>query len=128
MKNRQRATVNEIYTTADLANAVIPLLGEILRSLEALRQQMDDSAELRAVSRKPQLTVNEFAELAGRAPYTVRTWIKNGLIKASRVPGPGPKGRFLITRTELGSVINLGRGDFVPGTACDGNEQEQTEC
>ena len=33
---------------------------------------------------KDPLTVEEFAELTVRAPYTVRAWIKKGLLRAER--------------------------------------------
>ena len=59
---------------------------------------------------KSHYTVEEVAELTGRSAYTVRRWISDKLISATRIGGTGPRGRLLIVRDELERLITLGRG------------------
>ena len=50
-----------------------------------LRQLTDGLADVRKQfmeNQKPHLTVEELAELVGRKPYTVRSWITDGKITA----------------------------------------------
>ena len=58
---------------------------------------------------KTLLTVEEVAEEVGRAPYTVRNWIKNGKLTATRVDGTGPRGRLLVRREDL-EALTVGTG------------------
>jgi excisionase family DNA binding protein len=85
-----------------------------------LRDLRDDLAEVKMTLQghhKPQMTVGEVAELTGRSSYTVRRWIKEGRIAATRVQGTGPKGRLLISRQAIDSLVRAGMGEHVPGTA-----------
>jgi excisionase family DNA binding protein len=88
-----------------VAHDLIPVpVGErILRELHEIR-------ELLAGARKPVLTVEEVAALTGRTPYTVRRWIALGRIRATRVNGSGPKGRLLMAREQLDSLLGEGKG------------------
>jgi excisionase family DNA binding protein len=63
---------------------------------------------------KTHLTVEEVAEITGRAPYTVRRWIKEKRIRAQRIKDGGPKGRLLIQREEIERLIADGLGAEVP--------------
>jgi excisionase family DNA binding protein len=85
---------------------------------EGVRQFADDSAlllEIGAMVRevleiqrgtvKPYYGVAEAAKLLGRKEYTVRSYIREGRLRAERLAGCGPKGRLLIPRDSLMSLI-----------------------
>src|SRR5947209_3581496 len=86
------------------------LLDRILDELRVLRGLVEGS-------HKPLLTVEEVARLTGRAAYTVRTWIKQGRLAATRIHGSGPKGRLLIPREQLDRLLAAGRGESAPDSA-----------
>jgi excisionase family DNA binding protein len=76
-------------------------------SLRTVREQLGKRT-------KSHLTVEEVADLTGRAAYTIRRWIKEKRLKAERIKGGGPKGRLLIPREELEQLIAGGLGSEVP--------------
>jgi excisionase family DNA binding protein len=78
---------------------------EIVARLNQLQETIFEILSRLDGTLKDPLTVDEFAELTARAPYTVRAWIKKGLLRAERVAGTGPKGRLLIRRDELKRLI-----------------------
>ena len=82
------------------------LLAEIVAVKDSLRE-----------NRKQKLTVEEVAELTGRSAFTVRRWIKEGLIHADRVQGTGPKGRLIIDRSELDQLMTRGKTGNTPDIA-----------
>ena len=82
------------------------LLAEIVAVKESLRE-----------NRKQKLTVEEVAELTGRSAFTVRRWIKEGLIHADRVQGTGPKGRLIVDRDALDQLMKRGKTGHTPDTA-----------
>jgi excisionase family DNA binding protein len=57
--------------------------------------------------------VEEVARLVGRSAYTVRRWIAEHRINASRIADTGPRGRLLIPREEVGKLISEGKGNLV---------------
>jgi excisionase family DNA binding protein len=73
---------------------VLGILSEVQIELRALREQVRGNAKLL-------LTVCEIAELTGRTAYTVRRWIKEGVIRAERIQATGPRGRLLVPRSEI---------------------------
>jgi excisionase family DNA binding protein len=76
----------------------LSLLPVILASLTEVRQILTGRL-------KSHLTVEEAAEELGRAPYTVRSWIREGRLPAVRVSGTGPRGRLLIARDDLQELV-----------------------
>ncbi len=96
---------SDLAPPADLAPDTVArhlmLLPAILAALSELRLTLVGQL-------KSHLTVEEVAKEVGRAPYTVRAWIRDGRIGAIRVSGSGPKGRLLIPREELRKLIAAG--------------------
>ncbi len=66
---------------------------------------------------KPFLTVAEVAEIADVHPDTVRRWIRQKKLQATRVKGTGPKGRLLIDREALDTLVRCGLAGDIPATA-----------
>jgi excisionase family DNA binding protein len=82
-----------------------------------LEQILDGQRELRellAGRSKPLLTIEEVAELTGRTSYTVRRWVKEGRLTATRVSGTGPRGRLLVAREQVQRLVAAGLGAEVP--------------
>jgi excisionase family DNA binding protein len=98
--------------TAEEVNSLLSLIPTLVAGVGELRQLLTGHS-------KPFYTFDEFAELTGRAPYTVRTWVKEGLIEATRVEGTGPRGRLLIPREQLEKLVRTGRAGRVPAAALD---------
>ena len=96
---------------AEIRHAIRRLEGEV----RSLREQFSGR-------RKLHLTVKEVAELVGRSPFTVRTWIKDGRLNAIRVSGSGSRGRLLIRREELERLVADGKGSHIPAVAFDDSE------
>ncbi len=90
-----------------------------LGKLEAILASVGDIEIQVGQKQKDFYTVDEVAALARRSPYTVRTWIKDGLITATRVTGTGPRGRLLIARAELSKITHAGLGAQIPAGAAD---------
>src|SRR5262245_30861609 len=100
--------VGAATTLTDLQAAEIaPLLAQILDGLRDIR-------ELLSGLRKEWYTIEEVAELTGRTAYTIRRWVKQGRIAATRVNGTGPRGRLLVERGQLERLIAAGVGSSVP--------------
>jgi excisionase family DNA binding protein len=89
------------------SNRLVPMLAEILARLDAIHERV-------VGTHKELYTVEEVAELTGRAAFTVRRWVKEGRIEATRVAGTGPRGRLLIAHNQLQRLISMGMGSEVP--------------
>jgi excisionase family DNA binding protein len=81
------------------------LTGDLLKEIRDMRTTMSQILARLEGTTKPYYTVEEVAELRGRSPYTVRRWIQEGRITATRVMGTGPRGRLLIAQEELPKLV-----------------------
>lgn len=86
------------------------LIAYFQANLNKLDSRLDELHDLVAGRTKAHLTVAEVAEMTGRSAYTVRRWISDGRLAASRVTNTGERGRLLIHRDELQRRISGGRG------------------
>jgi excisionase family DNA binding protein len=87
------------------------LLAQIQAHMRKLCSRLDEIHGLVTGHTKEHLTVAEVAEMSGRSAYTIRRWITEGRLKASRVIDTGQRGRLLIHRAELRRLIEGGRGE-----------------
>ena len=87
------------------------LFTHLQANINRLASRLDEIHELVAGRTKENYTVAESAHMFGRSAYTVRRWITEGKLKASRVIGTGERGRLLINREELQRLIGAGRGE-----------------
>ena len=83
------------------------MLTQILSDLDAIKHTLSGA-------HKSHYTVDEVARLVGRSAYTVRRWITDKRISATRIDGTGPKGRLLVAHEQLSQLIHLGMGDSIP--------------
>jgi excisionase family DNA binding protein len=105
----QRDKSSAQHKSAELSPDVVPLIHEIFKEIVQIRTTLSRK-------HKDFFTIDEVAQATGRAPYTVRTWVSAGRIKAIRVAGTGPKGRLLVPREELAKLIASGRAGEVPAS------------
>jgi excisionase family DNA binding protein len=99
-------------------------LAELAGMMRHLIDSVDDLRSQIAGTRKELYTVDEVARLTGRTPYTVRRWITEGRVRATRVEGTGPRGRLLIPGAELVRLIRHGLGGDLPPTVADADGQD----
>ncbi len=105
---------------AQPTNPLPPSLQSVFEdALRPLKAELELIRATLQARRKDHYTVEEVAELTGRTPYTVRRWITEKRIKAIRISGTGPKGRLLVPREELDTLIAAGLGARVPDGAAD---------
>jgi excisionase family DNA binding protein len=86
------------------------VLRQLVAEIAALRAALDEVREILRGASKSHYTVDEVAARFGRAPYTIRSWIRDGRIRAERLTGTGPRGRLLVPRSELDKLVAQGRG------------------
>src|SRR5262249_16111603 len=95
------AATRAVSTSGTFPNELISVLKDILAAIDDVRKQL-------ARKVKHYFTVDEIADLTGRTPFTVRRWIKEGRITATRVEGNGAKGKLLIARYEIAKLVASG--------------------
>ncbi len=99
--------------TCDAMRSRLDELTTTLRDVRALVQATHDRV---AGTVKEFFSVSELARLVDRSEFTVRRWIKQGWLEAERVSGTGPRGRLLISRSELPKLIGRGLSKDLPLT------------
>jgi excisionase family DNA binding protein len=100
---------------AGQVEAMNSMLGDLVSTrIPALEAKLQDVSESIAGRRKEHYTIDEVAQLTGRAPYTVRRWVSEGKLRASRLRDGGPRGRLLVARAELDRLVADGKGAEVP--------------
>ena len=119
MIGRQQESQNSPNLNA-LADVRPTWVDELLHELAAIRDCLSRRT-------KSHLTVDEVAEAVGRSAFTVRRWIAEGRIVATRVQGTGPRGRLLVSRTELDRLVHDGLGEAIPATMVSPDLNTETE-
>ena len=89
-------------------------IDEIYGLVRELKVAVEDIRDQLTGQRKEFYSVEEVAELTARSGYTIRRWISEGRIKATRVDGTRPRGRLLIPHAELGTLVAQGLGTAIP--------------
>ena len=110
---------------ADLYRNDLPqseLITHLLGEIQEMREAVFDIRDRVAGATKSFYTVEELAAAVGRAPFTVRHWIKTGRLRAERVMGTGPRGRLLIAREEFQKLVMLGKGTRIPNLLAQEND------
>ncbi len=107
--------------TTTQANAGCEVM-DLLMAVNEVRETVREIRDRLAGTTKSHYTVEEVAEMTGRAPYTVRTWIKAGRLQAERVDGSGPRGRLLIPHGEFAQLIRTGRGMKIASAVAEANK------
>jgi excisionase family DNA binding protein len=95
------------------------VIADMSRSIHDLQATVEEILNRLRGATKDHYTVDEVAEQTGRAPYTVRTWIREGRLRAVRVDGSGPRGRLLVPREELRKLIADGKGERLSSVTAD---------
>lgn len=103
-------------TTRDTDSAS---LRQIMALLVELKAELAGVKSALGSRQKPVLTIEEIAELTGRSAYTIRRWVKERRLTATRIQGTGPKGRLLVSRDEIDKILRSGLGANVPDAAID---------
>jgi hypothetical protein len=99
------------------AEAVFDRLGQRLVLIE---RRLGAIEERLAGARKEYYRIADLSALVGRSDYSVRRWIKEGLLKATRVAGTGPRGILLVPREQVERLVNSGRVSAIPGVTLRG--------
>jgi excisionase family DNA binding protein len=90
------------------------LLGRLRGLLEPIEHRLASIEERLRGSRRDYYRVEELATLVGRSEYSIRRWIKQGKLKATRLEGTGPRGFLLVPRDQVERLIRIGEVTDVP--------------
>ncbi len=109
------AAIDSLVSRVESVQSMLAeLFAERFPSLEA---KVEALREILTSRRKDHFVVEEIAQLTGRSAYTIRRWIGEGKLKAIRLRDGGPRGRLLVSRSELEKLVATGRGADVPDAA-----------
>jgi hypothetical protein len=97
---------------------------EFCSRLQSVDDKLNEILDRLAGKVKSHYPIGEVAQLTARSPYTVRRWVAEGLVSATRVAGAGPRGRLLIPRAELQRLIGSGLGGAIPETVVASESSE----
>jgi len=103
-------------------------LAEMAQLLRRLVSSVDDLRARIEGTTKQLYTISEVARLTGRSAFTVRRWISEGRLVATRVAGTGARGRLLVPSGQLLRLLPQGLGGDLPPTVAgqDGDAGGQT--
>lgn len=106
-KSAEMSPTKAPHQTQATSPSIAPsdLTGSLLQEIRHMRTTMSQILNRLEGKTKPLYSVEEVAELTARSPYTIRRWVKEGRISATRVTGTGPRGRLLIARKELEKLV-----------------------
>jgi len=91
---------------------LVVVLGQLLTEIHDIRALLEGRL-------KSLYTVEEIAKITGRSVYTIRRWITEGRLEATRVSGTGSRCRLIISRDELGKLVPAGLSARSPAVTLD---------
>lgn len=115
---RRPSSLDDLTSEVTALRKQLDIVVQTVAKLPKFEATLDEIRDRLTRSVKPFLTVDEVAEISGRAPFTVRRWIKEGLISAQRIKEGGPRGRLLIARDQIDKLLHRGHGAAVPDAIC----------
>ena len=96
MHSHRGATDHGVDSALDSIEKLPPgMLQEFFNRLQTVDEKLNEILDRLAGACKSHYAVDEVAKMTARSPFTVRRWISEGLICATRLAG-GPRGRLLI--------------------------------
>jgi hypothetical protein len=98
-----KAMVRLDSTPSQESNEVVRRLTEVESSLNAINDLLKcllQNVEDR-IPRKEYFTISEFAQLIGRAPFTVREWARHLRVRTTRAGARGPYAEYRIHISEI---------------------------
>lgn len=96
---------------AELRHRIDELATRLTEQISSFSIRLETLSDLLQGATKDYYTVDEVASKTGRSTYTVRRWVKEGRIQATRIDGTGPRGRLLISCQELDNLVRSGLGN-----------------
>lgn len=118
-KTERSRLLGELLDSARATPPGAAFVDRLAAVLEGLWADIDEIRSLLTDRCKDYYTVQEIARLTGRTPYTVRRWLAEKRIGATRVQGTGPRGRLLVARSELAKLVKAGLAEDLNGASLE---------